>query len=193
MNLDKALNLVVTKPAVRFIDAMEVNGKFYLLNLTVGFTPLAMEMTDREQKRKLGRMAYFLAGFRSLFGVQPIFFFLSIDNAEMDFKASEMILMNSVTIGDPGRYLNLGIENDDGILDLFIIKSRTIRDYFRVILNLILRNPDQDPDVERFRVKEKLRISGKKLLQVQADGDLIGYTPVEVNLVQSAVGIIVPE
>lgn len=193
LHLDRALELVYEKPAVKFIDAIEVGEKCYLLNLSVGFTPLALEQTDRDQKQKLGRMAYILAGLRSLAGVQPATFFLELDGEKMNFKASELLLLNSITIGDPGRYLKLGIENDDGILDLFIIQSKTILNYFRVFLNIIFRKQNQDPDLVRLEVKKSLCIRGRRLLQVQADGDLLGYTPVEVKLAPSAIGIIVPE
>lgn len=193
MNIDEALELIYSRPSILYLDGMQVRERYYLLNLSVGLTPMALDITNREQKRKLGRLAYLFAGFRSLVGIQPINYSLTIDGRKVQISASEILVMNSVTLGDPGRYLNLGIENDDGILDLFVIQSKTILDYFRVFMNLILQKTHQDPDVQRFSVEKSLVIRGGRFLQVQADGEMIGYTPVELNLIPGAVAIIVPK
>lgn len=193
MNIDEALELIYSRPSILYLDGMQVRERYYLLNLSVGLTPMALDITNREQKRKLGRLAYLFAGFRSLVGIQPINYSLTIDGRKVQISASEILVMNSVTLGDPGRYLNLGIENDDGILDLFVIQSKTILDYFRVFMNLILQKTHQDPDVQRFSVEKSLDIRGGRFLQVQADGEMIGYTPVELNLIPGAVAIIVPK
>ncbi len=171
---------------------MQIGERYFLLNLSVGLTPAALKLTDRKEKRRLGRLAYILAGLRALVGIQPVNFKLTIDGEGYHFRASELILFNSVTLGNPGRFLELGIENDDGKLELFIFQSRTILDYLRVFWNFLIRRPQTDPDLIRFSVHHSLRLEAVQALEVQADGDLIGYTPVEVTVLQRTIKIVVP-
>lgn len=192
LRLDKAAELLTPPHHVQEIDGIKIAGRLYLLNVSAGLTPAALKLTDRKEKQRFGRMAYIFAGFRALLGIQPVTFQLTIDGIDHQIQASEMILMNSISLGSTGRFLELGIENDDGVMDLFIIQSRTIMDYLRVFWNFLLRRPQADTDVIRFSVRQSLVLDAVQSLEVQADGDLIGYTPLQVEVVPQAVKIIVP-
>ena len=188
----KALSMIINSGNIRLLDAMEVKGRYFLLNFSAGLSPKAVREADRSKKREIGRLAYFIAGLHSLIGIQPHTFHLEIDGRAVRVRASEILVMNNVSIGDPGRYFNLGIENNDGKLDLFVIRSRTIIDFLRVIINVVLNRMQEDPDINRFFIRESIRIDANKPLIVQADGEIIDQTPIDANLVHKAVKIIVP-
>lgn len=191
--LDKALEVIYQRPAVKILDAIQVGDRYHLLNLSVGLTPKAMENTDRDEKKQIGRLAYFLAGIRILGGVQPNTYYLEIDGEKHKVRASEVLLLNSMNLGDTGRMLQLDIHNDDGRLDLFVLESKTSIDYLRAALNVLLRRENEEPDVQRFEVRNQVRIRGNRRLLVQADGDIIGYTPVIAKLARKVVRVIAPE
>lgn len=191
LRLEKAVDLFDYHQVQR-IDGMKISDRFYLLNVSAGLTPAALKLTDRKEKDRFGRMAYIFAGLRALLGIQPVNFLLTIDGERHAIQASEMILMNSISLGSTGRFLELGIENDDGVLDLFIIQSRTFMDYLRVFWNFLLRRPQADPDVKRFSVRHSLSLEAAQSLEVQADGDLIGYTPMHVEVCPKAFKMVVP-
>lgn len=192
LKLEKAADLLDHPHHVQGVDGMKVGARFFLLNVSAGLTPAALKLTDRKEKQRFGRLAYIFAGFRALLGIQPVTFMLTIDGGNHEIQASEMILMNSISLGSTGRFLELGIENDDGVMDLIIIQSRTYLDYVRVFWNFLLRRPQTDPDVKRFSVREFLTVEAAQSLEVQADGDLIGYTPLHVEVCPQAVKMIVP-
>ncbi len=104
-----------------------------------------------------------------------------------------MLLLNSMNLGDTGRMLQLDIHYDDGRLDLFVLESKTSIDYLRAALNVLLRRENEEPDVQRFEVRDQVRIRGNRRLLVQADGDIIGYTPVTAKLARKVVRVIAPE
>ena len=192
LKLEKAADLLDHPDHVQGVDGIKIGDRFYLLNVSAGLTPAALKLTDRREKQRFGRLAYIFAGFRALLGIQPVTFELSIDGQHHEIRASEMILMNSISLGSTGRFLELGIENDDGVMDLIIIQSRTFLDYLRVFWNFLLRRPQTDPDVKRFSVYNSLILDASQSLEVQADGDLIGYTPLHVEVCPQAIQVIVP-
>ena len=192
-NLEQALALIAEKPALRSIDAFTVDNQLFLLNLSIGFTALTIKKANRKLKRKYGRLAYLVSGLESFIGIQPHTFHLKIDGKPHTVEASEIILFNSVTMGDAGQFFNLGVENNDQKLDLFILKSKSIIDYFHLFINFILRRPKQAPTLDHYEVSDQLSIQTNKRLYVQADGELIAPSPVEVRIIPQAVNIIVPE
>jgi YegS/Rv2252/BmrU family lipid kinase len=191
--LDRALEVIYKRAEIRALDAIQVGERYFLLNLSAGLTPKAMEETDRVQKRQVGRLAYILAGLRLLGGVQPSTYYLEIDGSRHKVRASEVLLLNSMNLGDTGRILQLDIHNDDGRLDLFVVESKTSIDYLRAALNILLRRENEEPEVQRFAVRDQIRIRGNRRLLVQADGDIIGHTPVTAKLVKSLVQVITPK
>ncbi len=193
LSLDKALEVIYKRPTIKTLDAIQVGERYYLLNLSVGLTPKAMENTDRDEKKTIGRLAYFLAGIRLLGGVQPNTYYLEIDGTTHKVRASEILLLNSMNLGDTGRMLQLDIHNDDGRLDLFVVESKTSIDYLRAALNVLLRRENEEPDVQRFEIRNQVKIRGNRRLLVQADGDIIGYTPVSAKIALKVVRVIAPE
>lgn len=191
--LDKALDVIYNRPEIKTLDAIQVGERYFLLNLSVGLTPKAMEETDREQKRQVGRLAYILAGLRLLGGVQPSTYYLEIDGSQHKVRASEVLLLNSMNLGETGRMLQLDIHNDDGRLDLFVVESRTSIDYLRAALNILLRRENEEPEVQRFEVRDQIKIRGNRRLLIQADGDIIGHTPVSAKLAKRVVRVITPK
>jgi len=128
-----------------------------------------------------------------LIGIQPNTFQIVVDGRKIKIRASEIIVLNSITLGDAGRYLNLGVKHDDGKLDLFAVKSKNLLDYLNVVAMVTLRRLKTDPRVVHFYIQDTLSIQSKDPIRVQADGELIGFTPVELQLVPQSVNIIVPE
>lgn len=193
LQLEPALKLITAEHTVRRIDALEFNGRHALLNISAGVSPQAMKLSKRQQKRRLGAFAYYLAGIRALAGIQPVNFEVEIDGEYHFFQASEILALNTVNIGSSRRFLDLEIENDDGVLDVFIIRSKTAGAYVRILANVLLRRTQEEPELERYAVRDRMMVRTARSVLVQADGDLIGETPIEVRIRPQAVNLIVPQ
>jgi len=84
------------------------------------------------------------------------------------------------------------IRIDDGYLDVLIFGTKPVRDYPLYVFRLLTgRTPDI---LSRFiKVERCVTIRSSVPLPVQADGDMIGTTPLEVELLPGAVTVLVPE
>jgi diacylglycerol kinase family enzyme len=84
------------------------------------------------------------------------------------------------------------IRIDDGRLDVFVLGIRTIREYPRFVVGILAGRPADF--VSRYiGVERRVTIRSDVPLPVQADGDIIGTTPIEVELLPGAVTVLVPE
>jgi diacylglycerol kinase (ATP) len=88
---------------------------------------------------------------------------------------------------------NLGpeVRPDDGVVQVCIVKARTVWDYLRVAAQLITGRRREEIDC--VGAVKKIKVSASRQLPVQADGEVITSTPVELQVVPAAVRVIVPK
>jgi len=192
-NLRKAVELMFTERSVRTVDMMRVWGKTYLLNMGVGLNALMIEDTDHKKKSALGLLAYVITGIKKAFGYQPHTFTLEVDGRTEEIDAAEVLVFNSSALGTSAIHLHRETLVDDGQLDLCILQSRNLLDYIKIFISIFLNRVKRDPKIHHFPVDKEVSIETEKELKVQADGDVIGTTPVRVEVVPRILKIIVPE
>ncbi|MHC5539195.1 diacylglycerol/lipid kinase family protein, partial [Singulisphaera rosea] len=99
---------------------------------------------------------------------------------------------NSGILGQPPFRLGPGIEPDDGRLDVCVVRARTVWHYLGIFWHVLLGQHKRNPNVRYLAVTHRVVISTKHPLPVQADGEIIGETPVEVEILPGAVRVAVP-
>jgi diacylglycerol kinase (ATP) len=192
MELEDALGLLTGEHAVREIDAMQVGDRFFFLGMSAGVTAMAMSSTHPEDKRRLGRIAYLWRGLGQLLGAQPLRFTLMVDGQRRQWRASEVMIINSSGIGQPYIRWGADLQLDDGRLDVFVVRTRAALDYLILAWNTLRSRQRHDPSVDYFNAEHRVDIDCDRMLPVQADGDVIGHTPVQAHVVPAAVQVIVP-
>jgi diacylglycerol kinase (ATP) len=192
LEVEAALSLLAGTHATRTIDAMQVGEQVFLLAIGVGISAIMMRDTHRRAKRLLGRAAYLWTGFRALFGIQPRRFDLIVDGQRSRPRAAEIMVTNSAIVGDPLVRWGPHVLLDDGCVDVCLIRARTAMDYVRIARNLLVGRRKRDPHLSFLRSSRSIVISTSRPLPVQADGEFIGQTPVQIKVVPQAVSVIVP-
>jgi diacylglycerol kinase (ATP) len=191
-SLEAAAKLVAGVHDRKKIDGMQIKDRVFILNASAGISSLTMRDTRMEEKRRFGMVAYFWTGMLRWLGFKPHYFTLCLDGRNDRLRASEIFVANA----SPPMISNLppgiNVRLDDGELDVFIVRARTVADYVRLFWSVSFAR--QSPDSElRFRtVRREISIASDPPLPVQADGEAIGYTPVEVVILPAAVEVIVP-
>lgn len=190
--MEDALALLTGDHETTALDMIRVGDKHYVLNVSIGIGSLSMRDTKREWKQRYGMLAYAATTIRVLLGFQPRRFRVTVDGREREIRASEVMVANSAAVGNPDVRLGTDVHLDDGRLDVCIIRARNLLDYLRVVWDVLLRRQDESRNVRCIPVNETVRIETRRALPVNADGEIIGDTPVEAALRRSAVQVVVP-
>jgi YegS/Rv2252/BmrU family lipid kinase len=194
LTLDSSLALLTGGHELLPIDAMQVGEAYYLLNVSAGISARAMRRTPPEIKRRFGMLAYVWTIVGEALGFQPRRFNLSIDGHQVEVRAAEILVSNGAPLQEDSPLLGRREDFGDGQFDIFVITARSLLDYLRILWDLIQGPANRKTDLRRLTMKECLRIEALRRPQpVQADGEVVGYTPVEVRLVPGPVRVIVPE
>jgi diacylglycerol kinase (ATP) len=189
---EDALKLLIGEHTLKCIDAMQVKERFFTLIISVGLTSIAIRDTGRESKRRLGRLAYIWTGLRGLLGFQPQRFTIIVDDQRHRVRASELAVVNAGILGGSPFRWGPHIRLDDGQLDIAIVRVRTLFDYFRLAWDVLWNRQKQDPNIRYLQARQTIEINSDRPLVVQGDGEVIGRTPVQVQVVPNAVQVIIP-
>ena len=78
-------------------------------------------------------------------------------------------------------------------LDLVVANVRGPLDYLRLAWRLLLGRHQPGPSLRYFPVRKEALIETRRPLPIQADGEIIGKTPLSVAIVPSAIRVVVPK
>jgi len=96
---------------------------------------------------------------------------------------------------DLGIHIELGEDiyqiNDDGKLNILIFRAKNLMDIFRMIISLFSQKEKNKSGIRQVTFSNYCRIESRKTAPVQADGDVINKTPIEVKINSKSLLIIV--
>jgi diacylglycerol kinase family enzyme len=190
--LDEAIAVIGGASGSRRFDAMRIGNRIFILNVSVGFSASVVSSATTRLKNRFGRSAYLWAILLRMFRWRSQYLAVAVDGMADEYRAIEVSVMNCGMV--PKALYSKGptIRVDDGHLDVFVLGMKTIRDYPSIIFNAVVgRSFDF---LWRFiKVEKRATIRSNVPLQVQADGDIVGTTPIDIEVVPGAVTVLVPE
>jgi len=192
-NLDRAAKILAAGAyRLRELDVMRVGKRSFVLAVSVGFSAITMKKTSRRDKRRFGPMAYWWTGIHSLFGLSQRNFLVEVDGETSSHRASEVLVANLGIIGTKALRWDLDVFPDDGRIEIYFVAARSMWDFARVLGSLLTRNSHREKRVQRLTATQRIVIRSPKRMQVQGDGDGIGRTPVEIELLPASLKVAVP-
>ncbi len=188
-----ALALLLGEHTRRKLDAMQVGEKYFLLNVSAGISSRAMINTPPEVKRRFGVLAYVWTILGEWIGFNSPRFLLTVDDHQVTIRASEVFVSNGAALREPPFPLGPAELFNDGIFDIYVLTAHSLMGYLKGIWRLIIDPKGRNPELRHLTAREKVVIEGLRRQQpVQADGEVLGETPVEVCMVPNALEILVP-
>jgi diacylglycerol kinase family enzyme len=170
---------------------MKIGKRVYVLNAGVGISAAVIGGTTSKNKSRFGRLAYLGTAFKIL-RFRPRALAVTVDGKTRQYRAVEVAISNCGILAKALYPKGPDIRPDDGHLDIWILSMKTFGDYARYFFGIIVgRRANLKA---QFLVAEKsVTITSRADLTTQADGDVIGRTPLEVEVLPSALTILAPE
>jgi len=191
-DIPTAAALLVGEHGKRKLDVMRMGEHYFILQIGVGLDAIMIKDTDREAKRALGRWAYMQTLARNLLGYESPRFTIVVDGKRMRPRAAQVLIANAGTLGAKPLTWGEHIHPNDGQLDLCIVRVRTLLDYPRVIWQFVTGRRGNKNNIQYVPIHESVTLAADKPLPVQADGEIIGTTPITVTVVPRGITVITP-
>lgn len=181
--LEHALELITSdEHEMVKMDTFKLKGRYFLMNVSVGVSSKVMESVGSEQKQRLGFFAYLINFIQQILGLKLHRIFVECDHQKTSYLASEILITNIGTAGVEPLTWSEDISLTDGIMDLLIFRAANVRDILGLVVSVFAKKGKSNPEVKFLKVNEYCRIDSPSLLQIQADGDVIGETPFEIEI-----------
>jgi YegS/Rv2252/BmrU family lipid kinase len=192
LQIDPALELVFQEHEIQTVDALQVDQGFFVLSVSAGVGSRTMEDVKREEKRHFGKLVDLWKGIKQIMEFRSYLFDIKIDGQPARFRASELMVANSASLGLKALQLDPGIRMDDGKLNVCRIYANTLGEYFKLAISMLRGDQKHNWNVLCMEASQEVEIHCREKLPVQGDGDIIGRLPVTVKIYPKAVQIVTP-
>ncbi|HEY2027169.1 MAG TPA: diacylglycerol kinase family protein [Gemmatimonadaceae bacterium] len=179
----------------RRIDLGVVRGHRFAVAAGVGIDATMVQETPMWMKRRLGVLAYTLiatkAALRAVLFGRYFTATVEMDGEVIERRAAAVLFANFGAILEDRLSFGPDIAVDDGVLDCCIFSPANLWDALRIMWRVTRRDFRPDRAI-LYRKGTRFRLSTVPVLPIQADGELLGSTPVEIGVEPLAAHLLVP-
>lgn len=195
LDVERAVPMLLVGDRRRIDLGRLPDGRFFAVAAGVGIDARMVRDTPGWMKRRLGVVAYAITATGAALGVviRRDFFHvrLTVDGTVYDREAAAAMVANFGAILHDRITFGPGIQSDDGVLDACVYSPRSLGDALRIMWRLLRKNFRSD-DCVLYRSGRHIRLETDPPHQVQADGELLGFTPLEIVVEPLAAEFLVP-
>jgi diacylglycerol kinase family enzyme len=191
LTLKQAAELIVSSPNRRRVDLGKIGDTFFMLRLYAGVS--AKDAASREEKNKLGQLAYIQASLKILTHMSEMHYRATVDGKVVEGGAVICFILNA---GSIGGVLGLDLPQigdvsvSDGYLDLYAV-TKGVKP-LRAVSHHLFKMGDSSAGIYHWRGKE-ITLEADSPQDVWIDGEIDGQTPFTATVIPQALEIVVPE
>ena len=165
----------INRGVARPLNLGLVNGRHFAVMASVGFDADVVANVNLKLKKRIGKGAYVLAALQKMLSFEPQSFTLNADG--VDHRCGGAIILNGRYYG--GKFVCVPMASvTDARLHACLLRSSSRVDLLNYAAALVLGLASRCPGVEIIEGRQ-FRIAGPSAA-VQADGDIVGHTPITV-------------
>ena len=189
-DLSKAAELAVDEhSAIHSIDVGRSGAGYFLLRVGMGFPARKVEYADRKLKDRFGVMAYTLAALNAIKANNEANYHLTVDGKIFDIRTLACEVYNAGNMGVAGTSPVPGISVEDGLLDLVVLREKVSQTLLTHDIEHSIRPGDDLFDHWQAR---QICIESDPPQPVHMDGEMVGTTPVTIDILPRAIRVLVP-
>jgi diacylglycerol kinase (ATP) len=172
------------------IDLGITGGRYFINVAGCGFDAVVAERVNRGFRRLRGTAAYVAAVMDSLMTFRAANVVLEIDGRIHQQRAMLCSIANSPSYGG-GMRIAPDARIDDGLFDVCLLAEAGKVEFLRAFPRVFRGTHVTHPKVTMLKAR-RIRVTSDPPLPVLIDGDVLGTTPVEFEIVPSAIEVMTP-
>ena len=189
----EALDTIFIGASIRLdVGYLPREDRYFALVVGAGYDARMIADASRELKNILGFAAYIVTGIKNLFTLRSSRIELELDGQRLRFRAHTLLIINVGAIQDANVALGPNIQPDDGKLDLMIVSSASLLGALNILFRVLTKRFDGTSGL-RYMSASRIRITARPALPTQIDGEALGATPLEVEVIPEGALLIVPQ
>ena len=167
------------------------DGRHFAIGLGTGLDERLIAGASKSLKRRVGVWAYVWSATKAAFRLEQFTVRLTVDGIVHERAVASVLVANlGTTLGGLITFGNQ-IRHDDGILTVCLFSPTNFLQVLRIFARMLFATAHRDSRV-RYVSGRTIRLETIPPRQYQADGELLGVTPVEMTVRPGAARVLVP-
>jgi YegS/Rv2252/BmrU family lipid kinase len=193
--VEQAVHVAVNGVAQPMDLGRLADGRYFALAAGAGWDAAVIAAATREMKDRWGFGAYLYAGLRVGLGARPALYSVTADGETLEVEAAMVLVANMGSFASilpaVGMQIAPTVSFHDGKLDVCIFAPRNLTDVAAVLWRMARRRYAGD-DRMLFLQAARIRIDAAPAVVTEVDGELLGQTPMEIDVVPGGIHVLVP-
>ena len=168
-----------------------VGGASFAIGLGIGLDTAMISGATSAMKRRVGYLAYGWSALKAGLKLERFTARITVDGVTIEVETSSVLVANFGTVLGGLLSFGEGVDHTDGVLDVCIYSPRHLLDAARILWRMVTGGVGEDRCV-RIVSGRHIIISTDRPRPMQADGEVIGTTPVEVRVAPRALRVLAP-
>lgn len=165
---------------------------YFILRVGSGLEADMVEGADRELKNRLGSLAYALSALQAIQVPTVSRYQLTIDGQRVESEGISCLICNSGNLGRAGISLSTSVSVRDGLLDVFVLQQASLTTLLALTRDVLTQAEPTTAVLQHWQGRE-ITLVAEPNQTVQADGEVLGQTPITAKVIEAAVRVIVPK
>lgn len=180
----------------RVVDAARCNDRPMVLLAGIGFEAETVDRADRRAKNRFGVLAYVMAGIQQLRELESFEAEIETEDKVIKMTAAAVTVANAAPPTSVLAQGPAGVVFDDGLLDVTVVAPSTragaIAASYHLLQTALNESATEREDVGYLRAKRVI-VRTDPPQKVVLDGEIVGFTPIDVECVSGGLTIFVPK
>jgi YegS/Rv2252/BmrU family lipid kinase len=164
--------------------------RYFLLMAGVGFDAAVTAIVNPTEKKYLGAIAYVKQALQLAWKYKGRHVTIKLDGQKIRGRVLMTIVGNSQLYGGVIKFTMNALVND-GLLDVCIVKGRSMLQAPLRLWSILFKSHHRDERIEYHRATQ-IQFLSRKPVPIQLDGDYIGTTPIQFDVVPQSLWVLVP-
>jgi len=182
---------VLLNGQTRRVDLGCINGRYFLLMVGIGIDGAVTHAVEHKPLKRLGPLGYVLAALWFGPGYKGFPVVVNNNGVLVKTRALQIFVGNTQLYAGAFKF-TWQARCDDGLLDLCIVRKRSLPGRIIVLSDFLLRR-DQRRRWVRYDQVTSVQIDTPKPVAFQIDGDSGGHTPATLSIARGALKVVVPQ
>ena len=189
-DLETAIDNLFSNHA-RMVDLGKIGNRWFLNVAGCGFDAKVAERVNRGYRHLNDSMAYVAGVLQTLISFKSPHFILTMDGSTYESDGMLCTIANASSYGG-GMRVAPQAEIDDGVLDICFLKHAGRIEFLRAFPRVFKGEHVTHPKVRMFRAMRG-RVETIPPMPILVDGEVIGETPVDFEIVPHILKVMTPE
>jgi YegS/Rv2252/BmrU family lipid kinase len=190
-DLEKAVEVAADENSlIHSIDVGKVGEGYFLLRVGMGFPARKVEYADRKMKDRFGILAYSLAAVKAVTAKTEANYRLTVDGKVYEIHTRACQVYNAGNMGKAGTAPAPGISVEDGLLDLLVLREKAAVSFLTHGVEHSVRHSEE---LFYHWQGRQICIEADPPQPVHIDGEVVGPTPVSLDILPKAIRVLVPK